>query len=327
MKEKIIIFGASTAGKVCYELLKNKYEILYFVDNNQELTGNKLNDILIISPHELIEVSNKIDKIVVASQYYKEIIDQLNELNINKPIETMKISFTNEVLIEYENKDVLSKYLSGEALNTSLKINYKNIGIYKPRTEVLKELLREKSVIDLGFADHVDVIRSKLINDEWLHKMVCDVSSNCIGIDINKHAVEYVKSLGFENVLHADIINDSIDILNKQTWDVLLMAEIIEHINNPVDFLHKIKCKYGANIKEYIITVPNAFSRKNLIFANENIERINTDHRYWFSPYTLMKVVHEAGLKTKQLIMCGLTVQKSADIESLTMPTIVLIAE
>ncbi|MEX0741590.1 MAG: hypothetical protein WD079_02255, partial [Phycisphaeraceae bacterium] len=33
-------------------------------------------------------------------------------------------------------------------------------------------------------------------------------------------------------------------------------------------------------------------------------ELINTDHRYWFTPYTLGKVAVEAGLMPREVRMC-----------------------
>ncbi|MBE9547614.1 MAG: hypothetical protein IMF10_09025 [Proteobacteria bacterium] len=72
----------------------------------------------------------------------------------------------------------------------------------------------------------------------------------------------------------------------------------MEHVDNPVLFLDSIKRKYSKHIDKLIITVPNAFKIENFIFIkNDNIEMINSDHRYWFTPYTLGKVVTRACLK------------------------------
>ena len=51
---------------------------------------------------------------------------------------------------------------------------------------------------------------------------------------------------------------------------------------------------------KYVITVPNAlcFTRK-AVFMN-GFERINTDHRYWFTPYTIAKVMYEAGIMPEE---------------------------
>lgn len=36
----------------------------------------------------------------------------------------------------------------------------------------------------------------------------------------------------------------------------------------------------------------------------QNSETVNSDHRYWFSPYTICKLIYQAGLNVTQLQMC-----------------------
>lgn len=48
---------------------------------------------------------------------------------------------------------------------------------------------------------------------------------------------------------------------------------------------------------EYIITVPNAFSfLRDKKFASR-VECINSDHRFWFTHYTISKIMYMAGIK------------------------------
>ena len=56
-----------------------------------------------------------------------------------------------------------------------------------------------------------------------------------------------------------------------------------------------IKTNYGDCFDNIIITVPNAFWLQNLRFAFRTREGINTDHRHWFSPFTLLKHLRTAG--------------------------------
>jgi len=51
----------------------------------------------------------------------------------------------------------------------------------------------------------------------------------------------------------------------------------------------------GHLFDKMIITVPNAGSYYCFKNARRNFERINTDHRYLFSPYTLMKCLYISG--------------------------------
>lgn len=75
------------------------------------------------------------------------------------------------------------------------------------------------------------------------------------------------------------------------------------------------------------MTVPNALSKINFELAQKNIECINTDHKYWFTPYTTIKVLNEAGYKLEQLIMCGPEKQEDFLNQPLMMSNIVVIAK
>ena len=53
---------------------------------------------------------------------------------------------------------------------------------------------------------------------------------------------------------------------------------------------------YRSISKELIITVPNALKKTNRKNGT-HFELINTDHRFWFTPYTLAKNLTTAGFK------------------------------
>lgn len=54
-----------------------------------------------------------------------------------------------------------------------------------------------------------------------------------------------------------------------------------------------------------MLTVPNALGLIYMSMAlNEGCENINSDHKYWFTPYTIQKVLYSAGYETEEIIMC-----------------------
>lgn len=81
MKNKVVIFGASTRGCYVYEKLKDIYEIKYFCDNDVNKHGTKINGIEIISPQKLYNLKDY--KVIIASMYYEEICNQLNVMGVN----------------------------------------------------------------------------------------------------------------------------------------------------------------------------------------------------------------------------------------------------
>lgn len=175
------------------------------------------------------------------------------------------------------------------------------------RVDVLKPLCSGKRIIHVGCVDHdVQSIEKKIKIGTWLHGILNDISERCYGVDINSEGIQYLRDkLGFNEVAAGDIVAvDSPDLMNSQ-WDYLLLPEVLEHVNNPVDFLDKINIKFRQNVNKIIITVPNAFSEKNHIHATKGSELINSDHRYWFTPFTLSKIVMTAGLRVEKIIMCN----------------------
>ena len=59
------------------------------------------------------------------------------------------------------------------------------------------------------------------------------------------------------------------------------------------------------NVEKVIITVPYAFGLRQMFSGLLKRENINSDHRYWFTPYTIAKVCIEAGIDPEELFFCG----------------------
>jgi len=175
------------------------------------------------------------------------------------------------------------------------------------RANIIFDLTSNKKVLHLGCADHMEAIKDKINNGTHLHQQLSRIAAKYLGIDINKEAVEYLASIGINNIILSDITKPGIKEITDNHWDYLLMPEVLEHIDNPVAFLREIGVNYKCNIdRGIIITVPNAFGYIHMIDAiNNGVEVINSDHRYWFTPYTLCKVVYQAGLEIDDLTMCS----------------------
>ena len=135
--------------------------------------------------------------------------------------------------------------------------------------------------------------------------MLTDLCSDCIGVDIDSEAVEYAKTVsGLANIYTHDITSENkLPEISGNTFDYILLGEVLEHIGNPVEFLQKIQMNYGDNCKEIIITVPNATRFGNVRNIFRSAETINSDHRFFFTPYTLAKIARDAGIRLKSVRM------------------------
>lgn len=200
----------------------------------------------------------------------------------------------------------IKRFLSGSSFSSGsiVKICQKK-DPFSDRFNIIEKICKNKNIIHLGCVDHLPLIERKIRDNVWLHARLCACAHRCLGIDINSEGVEYlVTKLGYPDTVYADITKDNIpDIIDSQ-WDYLIMGEILEHVDNPCAFLTAIHEKYSQHINRIIITVPNAFSWQNILHTFSHEECINTDHRYWFTPYTLAKITTQAGMEVEQFSFC-----------------------
>jgi len=182
----------------------------------------------------------------------------------------------------------------------------RNFGV-QSRLEILKAVCSQKRVIHLGAADHQGLIATKIAAGIWLHGVITNAAKECMGVDINAEVVAYVsENHNVANMISGNIFDENIvnSFRSSGPWDVMLLGEILEHIPNPVQFLADIREKYSGIISEVIITVPNALRISNFFNSLRGFEANNTDHKYWFTPYTIASVITAAGLTPRWVALC-----------------------
>lgn len=210
------------------------------------------------------------------------------------------------------------KYLNGESFQTSLTVDLERTK-YEiiPRETAITELIKNRNVIHIGCSDHIQVINEKIGTNTWLHKLITDNSKKCIGIDIDSESIYYIKNeLGYTNVFQGDILSDEFDELKQTKWDYVVFGEIMEHIDNPVNFLKVFKTRFGEDVERFIITVPSIYNKRQFGNMLKFKEIINSDHRFWFTPYTISKIVASAGYKPEKIIY--------SNLQSLTVPELII---
>ena len=204
--------------------------------------------------------------------------------------------------IEGEAQD----YLLGKKFFSAVKIpistKEKNV---RDRLSFLENLVKDKKVLHIGCCDHHELIRDKIAKDIWLHARLCCKTKRCLGIDINRDAVRYLHDqLQYKDIICADLIKDRIEEIFSEKWDYMILGELLEHLDNPLLFLSSIRNIYSKCVDKVVITVPNAFSIHNFIQASRHKELINSDHKYWFTPYTLAKIATLAGFQIEEFYFC-----------------------
>lgn len=201
----------------------------------------------------------------------------------------------------------INNYLIGQNFDTDFQFDFSKQSQIIEKVDLLKSLFNNKSVLHIGFADHQPIIDEKIKNKTWVHDIINDVSSELYGIDINEEAIIHLKkNYKTQNIFHLDILQDDLPPeLIDEHFDYIFLGETLEHLNNPVAFLKEIVFKTTQVCKNIVVTVPNVFADIITTSAKEGKERINTDHRYWFTPYTACKVLTESGILPKQIFLCN----------------------
>ena len=148
----------------------------------------------------------------------------------------------------------------------------------------------------LGCVDHLPLLEAKRARGEWLHARLCRSAARCLGIDIHAEGVEYLRNeLHIRDVVCADLTRDDVPALREAEWDLLVVAEMLEHTDDPVAFLRGLRKHCFGGVRELALTAPNAFRLDGIRDSLRGFETINSDHRYWFTPFTLGKVLVRAG--------------------------------
>lgn len=197
-------------------------------------------------------------------------------------------------------------YLKGEKFTEDLFVRYvyePDDYVYQSRFDILTSLCQGKKVIHVGCVDHdIEAIERKLKKGTWLHKRLSDVAARCYGIDIQEQGIAYIRDqLGYSDAEAINILTQDSKALLEEQWDYLLLPEVLEHIGNPVDFLSALRNKLKGRVSTIIITVPHALYQGNCKRTSQGIERINSDHRFWFTAYTLSKLMVDAGYEIEKV--------------------------
>lgn len=202
----------------------------------------------------------------------------------------------------------LLRHLTGEVFHNGLPVRWEGEPedrLYRTRADLLVELVRGRRVVHVGCADHDAMTDLKRGRGKWLHQRLVDSAARCFGVDINCEGIERMRrDYGYEDVACLDILADDDPRLFGETWDDLLVPEVLEHIGNPVAFLDRARQRFAGRARRLVITVPNALDRGNHAHARRNVEVINSDHCHWYTPYTLAKVVIQAGFRPERLLLC-----------------------
>jgi len=210
---------------------------------------------------------------------------------------------------QFNARPLPDSYLDGTSFDESVTFEYEFATPLRSRFDLLSELVAGKSVLHIGCCDHIPLLAEKIAARAWLHGRLTETARFCLGVDIDPRAVAESRRIsGLDNIVLGDVTAAArLPEIAGHRFDYAILGEVVEHIGNPVSFLARLLGNYRDNIAQVVITVPNALRGSNIKNIFKGRENINSDHRFFFTPYTIAKVAWDAGLAPVSMQMAHYT--------------------
>ena len=163
------------------------------------------------------------------------------------------------------------------------------------RIEYLCEAVRGRHVVHLGFAD-ARCATFQADRGAWLHATLAGVASELVGLDIDEEGVAAGRAAGYEAYCVDCRDPEAVAALGLAPADVVVIGELIEHLDDPGSMLEAVKPLVAAP-GVILITTPNGHGLFNVCAAIAGRELNHPDHVSLYSWYTLSNLLARARLE------------------------------
>ena len=170
----------------------------------------------------------------------------------------------------------------------------------RARDEYLMEACRGRRVLHLGCADSPFSVE-RIRDGSSLHPKLQKVASSIVGMDIDAHSLHAMREIyPLDDFATYDVESSECgEYLANARFDVVVCADIIEHLNNPGLMLENInKClEPGGRL---IVTTINGLAFKGFLRAMVSREAVHPDHVAYYSFSTLAHLLARFGFKVER---------------------------
>jgi SAM-dependent methyltransferase len=158
-------------------------------------------------------------------------------------------------------------------------------------------------VLDLGAMDET-AWATKRGHGTWLHEEIGSKASHVDGVDNSAQIpAEGLRTGPNATIRHGDITDPRrlMDHL-EEIPDVVVAGEVIEHLENPLEFLRQFAATDRLAGKTLILSTPNATALHNLLIGLVRRESTHHDHLCILSYKTLVTLCTRAGFSKWEII-------------------------
>lgn len=152
-----------------------------------------------------------------------------------------------------------------------------------------------KSILDVGIVGQ----DRNFDSPAWLHNKIRSVAASLHGVDILEEPILQLKQKGYSVYTVEELKGKS------NRYDIVLMSDVIEHVNDPVEFL-KFYSNFLKPDGKMLVSTPNSNRANNFIHIlfNNNYS-VNPEHTFWFCPRTMAEVVSRTSLQISEFYWAG----------------------
>jgi 2-polyprenyl-3-methyl-5-hydroxy-6-metoxy-1,4-benzoquinol methylase len=180
-------------------------------------------------------------------------------------------------------------------VNSSLVQLKPSITRAKDPFAIIDNYARGKKVLNVGSAGGVEGYLPGN-TEHWLHERLIQVAESVVGIDIDTQNLAHAKKHGYP------MMNENCETMNLgQKFDLIVMSDVIEHVNAPVTAVSNLIQHLGEGGK-LLITTPNATAGATCIRSMTR-RRINVlnDHVAVYYPEHFQVICDRIGVKLTEM--------------------------
>jgi SAM-dependent methyltransferase len=166
------------------------------------------------------------------------------------------------------------------------------VGISKTFPGIIGELVLSycagKKMLDIGAGEH-DI---SYFNEKWEHAIYKRYSSSIVAVEIDKGLCDFYNQKGFD----FRCVDATSDIYLGEKFDFIYCGDVIEHVENTVQFMRFVDrhMEQGAIC---MITTPNPFFEgylNDVVRKSGSYMISNLEHMGWITPNQMLEILRRA---------------------------------
>jgi len=172
------------------------------------------------------------------------------------------------------------------------------------RLDFIRRICAGRRVLHLGCTNY-PYTREAIENRSLLHFELDKIAASLVGIDSDQQGIDELR-----NHVTGPIINADLERLDEaaidEKFEVIVAGEVIEHLNNPGQFLSGIRRLMNAE-STLVLTTINAYCAMRFLqfgFRGQRgkSEPVHPDHVAYYSPATLRLMLERHGLHANRIL-------------------------